>query len=151
LVSRFISLFIPLEMLLKGSAGTDAPSTTLSRSDLDKVKSIILRSGCAEAERLAAGLGSLRASGPSLPDRFEAMARVLFPDSMATDVEAFRKFNRIRNELVHQGRSSVDTQVKIRDGDVIHLQDLTEKYVGACLFLSEGWRAAIVETDLSGR
>lgn len=145
IVSRFIALFIPIEMLLKGAVvdGT----TVARRADLDRIRQCVLEAGGVEAERLAGVVSTLRASGPSLVERFEAVARDLSPETCDIDVAAFRKFNRMRNELVHQGRDSLATQVKMGEGDVVHLQDLTERYVFASLFRHSRTDASFVGTD----
>lgn len=130
LVARFIALFIPLEMLLKGKGG----GTSASKPDLAQIKRAVLASGVEDAERLANLLDTLQPRRPSLADRFAVLAQELSPGTAETDVAAFRKFNRMRNELVHQGRLSLETQVRLGEGDVVHLQDLTERYVYASLF-----------------
>ncbi len=50
------------------------------------------------------------------------------------DIIAFRKFNRIRNSLVHQGNSNLDLQVPVSEDEVRQLEDLAERYVSLALF-----------------
>lgn len=130
-LSQFLALFIPLEMVLEGQS---TPGS-VSPADVQRImESVTLHCGD-DAERLRRLVGAaIQRLGPSLADRFEAMATALLPQTAATDVSAFRKFNRMRNELVHRGKSDVKIVVTVNRSDVIELQGLAERYVFANLF-----------------
>ena len=72
------------------------------------------------------------------------------------DVTAFRKFNRIRNSLMHQGEPGVQLVVSVSDEEVRQLEDLTERYVSYKLFgdgvvYSTRWRSVRSSTPSPGK
>ena len=49
------------------------------------------------------------------------------------DVSAFRKFNRIRNDLLHRGEDRIELQVDVGE-ETRQLEDLLERYICFALF-----------------
>ncbi len=50
------------------------------------------------------------------------------------DIQAFKKFNRIRNSLIHRGDPKVKIHVSVGAEETQALEDLTERYVNYYLF-----------------
>jgi hypothetical protein len=127
-IVRFLGLFLPIEMVL---AGHTAPTREDQR--LVSLRRLITENGGNHREDLLATLHELENRAPSLVTRFEAMAQELALPDWESDVEAFRRFNRMRARLLHRGLTSVEIEVEVADNDWRNLQDLSERYVAASL------------------
>ncbi len=66
--------------------------------------------------------------GPNLNARFEEFSRKSGIPGWEKDVEVFRKFNRMRNLLVHAGRKNISTHINIAE-ETRTLEDLVERYL----------------------
>ncbi len=71
---------------------------------------------------------------PSLIDRFTIFAEQAKMPGWKSDIKAFKKFNRIRNDLFHRGDPHVKIHVTIGEEEILALEDLTERYVNYFLF-----------------
>lgn len=49
-------------------------------------------------------------------------------------MQAFRKFNRLRNGLIHRGDPKVRFHVTVGDDEAAELSDLVERYISLRLF-----------------
>ncbi len=134
IIAKFNALFIPLEMILDGVSG--ALSEDLS-SHIQALQDFIQAQGGEETERLTLALrevaGKIR---PSLIDRFNVFAEEAKMPGWENDKTAFKKFNRIRNNLLHRGDPNVKIHVSVGEveEEVQALEDLTERYVNYYLF-----------------
>ncbi len=129
--SKFVSLFIPLEMVLQG---TTPPADEESRQAASRITELVQRSGGEDRERLSSFLKHLlEQQGPTLNQRFETFAKQAGIAGWERDVAAFRKFNRTRNQLLHRGASKIALAVEV-EGEMRPLEDLVERYVCKALF-----------------
>lgn len=130
-VSRFLALFIPIEMVLAGYRG----DTGVTASQIERIKAAITATQEGDASDLCRLVDTMAGKmAPPLASRFEVMARALSPSTAVADTAAFRKFNGMRNALVHRGQASVQTQAHVGAHEAIQLQDLAERYVFLSLF-----------------
>jgi len=135
-VSKFLALFIPVEVLLQGHS---APPVSFTELD-EAIRNVIEKHATNNKEELISRFDKLlqyQNPPPSLASRFETMARHVNFDDWKEDVRAFKVFNRMRNGLVHCGDQSVrfhTTASEVDKNKVQQLQDLTERYVNWALF-----------------
>ena len=92
--------------------------------------------------------------GPTLDDRFEDVAMTAKLPGWEADIEAFKKFKRMRNMLVHGSDTNVQQTLTIGEEEVRTLQDLVERYLNYCLFRDNSvyrsrWRPMIREAEKS--
>lgn len=134
-VSTFVSLFVPLEIVLQGYSGEGLEQ---HKEQAEAVECLIRQHGGEGNETLLEYFNRLKGSWrPSLASRFEMIAREAEEAGIASreaDVEAFRKFNRIRNALLHRGEGDVELQVTVGREETQGLEDLVERYVCFALF-----------------
>lgn len=130
-VVKFLALFIPIEMVLSGVTGT----SSVDGDQIERIKAAVRAAPNADADDLCRLVDVMAEKlRPNLADRFAVRARETSPATADVDIAAFRKFNKMRNELVHRGKDSVRLQAQLASQDVVHLQDLAERYVFASLF-----------------
>src|SRR5207253_1520661 len=72
------------------------------------------------------------------------------------DVEAFRRYNRMRNALVHRGDPDVRLHVNVGEDELHSLEDLVERYISRMLFgdamvYSSRWRPNTSPADGKGQ
>ena len=129
-ISRFVSLFVPFEMVLQG-VGSKEPSPEWTR-----LRELVSRQSDEQQQAsLLNFLDRIRSSDrPGLNERFEIMARESGQASWGSDLQAFRKFNRLRNGLLHRGDPKVRFHVTVGKDEAAELSDLVERYVSLRLF-----------------
>jgi hypothetical protein len=136
-VAKFLSLFIPLECVLAGVGGN--PAKEKARAErFAKLSSLVdLHGGAGKAELAELVRTLARNARPSLNERFEQLARAAQLPSCEADIVAFRRFNDIRNKLLHEGRKDVrlvlGSKGSASDPEQ-GLEDLVERYVSWALF-----------------
>lgn len=131
IIAKFNALFIPLEMILDGVSG--ALSEALN-SHIQALQDFIQAQVDEEAERLTNSLKEVASKiRPSLIDRFNVFAEQAKMPGWENDKTAFKKFNGIRNGLLHRGDPNVKIHVPVGK-EVQALEDLTERYVNYYLF-----------------
>lgn len=133
-IAKFNALFIPLEMILDGVSGT--LSEDLS-SHIQALQDFIQAQAGEETERLTQSLKGVTSKiRPSLIDRFNVFAEQAKMPGWENDKTAFKKFNRIRNDLLHRGDPNVKIHVSVGEveEEVLALENLTERYVNYYLF-----------------
>jgi hypothetical protein len=134
IVSKFNALFIPIEMVLEGIQGEIPEDERLQMEKLHTLIGIYGRDD-KEKEALISFLDKLvKSQRPSLIDRFNIFAEDAKMPGWEKDIQAFKKFNRIRNSLIHRGDPKVKIHIKIGEEEVRALEDLTERYVNYYLF-----------------
>jgi hypothetical protein len=128
--TQFLAYFTALEVVLNGRR-VDAQETEIAA----RMRSIIEKHSPEGDESLVNYFNSLvRNTGPSLADRFALLASESGVPDYPRDVEAFKKFARIRNGLVHRGDLRVRLDVDISEEDRQGIGDLAERYVCTLVF-----------------
>jgi hypothetical protein len=125
-IARFVYMFIPLESVLP------RPERNLEiAAQMDTLKSLVDGAPEDTKQRLGTFMQIIENKmTPSLVDRFTAVARKHFPDDSEIDLAAFRKFYKMRNDLVHRGKKAVSVRVDVEQ-ETRTLQQLAEKYIRA--------------------
>jgi hypothetical protein len=136
-LTRFMSLFIPIEIVLAGYTG-DKEKATDRRRISDRIRSILQQQPVSERDELAKYFDHLVGlQRPGLAERFEELARDAQIPGWRADIEAFRRFNRIRNGVLHRGEQDIQLAVTLcndfRD-QVSQLEDIAERYVNWVFF-----------------
>ncbi len=156
-INRFVSLFLPLELLLEAQRPDDQEPDKLKSSLSDRelkglLKQMIHKHGGEHKRELRDYLNLLEPKRPSLLSRFRAYASRTGIPNWEKDVEAFERFNRMRNDLFHgrglrafeyetlaPGTKTQSTDApneeltKMRQA-LRKLTDLTERYVSYAIF-----------------
>lgn len=133
-ITKFLCLFIPFEVLLKGDKATPEPIPY----EAEIIRKLIDESENRESSRFYfEKLLTYHKRPPSLATRFESLAEQAAFKSYEDDVKSFRKFNDLRNGLMHRGNQDVNFYAfadKIDKEKNQHLQDLAERYVNWAIF-----------------
>jgi hypothetical protein len=132
-ITKFVALFIPIEIILVGYRGS--PDGEKERQEkAEKIRDLITTHGGAETASLLAFLNQVMGQQhPSLVSRFEEMAKDAQIEGWEVDVVAFKRFNSIRNKLLHKGEQQVRLTVSLSE-ETRELQDIAERYVSWALF-----------------
>lgn len=128
-VSKFMYLFVPLEAILQSSTELAADSKT----DLESIEAIVRSSNVHNKDALLGFLDRAKTKfGPTLNSRFEEFARCAAIPGWELDVKAFKKFNRMRNLLLHAGNKNVRSHINFKE-NTRTLEDLVDRYVSMAL------------------
>ncbi len=135
--SKFMSLFIPIEVILS-QVRFDSTEMADQRAIDNEIRSVLLDHGGTRSGEMIAEYDKLRQLvHPPLTARFEYLAREAKIIGWESDVVAFKRFNRIRNGILHRGDRDIATQVPV-GGEIKEesrqLEDLAERYVSWSLF-----------------
>jgi hypothetical protein len=131
-ISKFIACFIPIECIL---APVSIPLPPGEKLALKKIGKLIKKVDKAEREELERVFTKYRQPrSPSLEERFEKFAREVGFPSAEEDIQAFARFNKIRNNLHHRGDASANIVVNIDSSTVHSLEDIAERYVNFAIF-----------------
>lgn len=134
-ISKFMFLFIPIEIILEAHSGKVQEGAT---EQADAVRQLIGTHGGEKQSQLLEFFNSvMERQGPSLQARFEEMASEAQLNGWQRDVKAFKLFNRVRNDLLHRGDPEVKMLVSVGQEEVRQLEDLVERYVCYVLFRDE--------------
>jgi hypothetical protein len=132
-LQTFIALFIPLEAVLTG-----VTETKMNAEDKHRAKSIrmlLKKHGGHRSEELISFVDRLvTRTGPTLDERFEDVATTAKLPGWEADMEAFAKFKRMRNTLLHGSETDIQHELSVGVDEVRTLQDLVERYVNYVLF-----------------
>jgi hypothetical protein len=129
---KFFNLFIPLEMILAGYSGARNNQFT---HQTELLRKIINDHGGDQEEIMIECLNYLvEQQRPSLVSRFEEMAEKAKLHGWQADILAFKKFNTMRNHLLHRGKAIVTMRIDVSEEQVRELEDLVERYVNFTLF-----------------
>jgi hypothetical protein len=130
IISKFIALFTPLEMVLEGFGGSFGPDTRI-----EKLRQMINSHANDDRDQLLNLVNHLATLlKPGLGTRFRELAEKAQMPGWVQDVEAFKRFNGIRNALLHRGQPDVQVMVPVSNDEIRQLQDLVERYVCYRLF-----------------
>lgn len=131
-VSRFLALFIPLEAALQGIG---VPMDAEAKASVRAIRKAIKATTDPEkAGHLKYFNGLVERLRPSLEQRFAIFAQRAGLKGWEADVEAFARFNRIRNQLLHRGSPRVEFRLEISQEVIRTLEDLVERYVSIRVF-----------------
>ena len=123
-VSKFLSLFTPLEIAL-GKVSKDDITDSQQKRNFNKIKGLISDSNVDDKEQLLAYFECLgKLQQPGLAVRFEALAREAKLIGYENDIVAFKKFNKIRNSLLHRGDPNIKLTVSAGEEETQQLEDL---------------------------
>lgn len=128
-VTKFMYLFVPLEAVLQSSAELVADP----EAHLESLEALVKSSNVLNKDALLGFLGRAKTKfGPTLGARFEEFARRAGISGWEVDVKAFKKFNRMRNLLLHAGDKRVRGHINFEE-NTRTLEDLVERYVSVAL------------------
>ena len=128
-IAKFMYLFIPLEATLQVDAGPDAHAIEC----LESLETLVEGLDVPNKDALHNFLAKARTTyGPTLNSRFEEFAKSAAIPGWELDVEAFKKFNRMRNLLLHAGNKNVRGHIDFEQ-NTRTLEDLVERYVSVAL------------------
>jgi hypothetical protein len=134
-VSKFLALFIPLEMILKEYGADEKKKQELLHQAQSMRDLVVSHAGELQQQLLAFFNRLFSNQNPSLAERFEQLARKAALPNWETDVTAFKRFNKIRNALVHSGdKASIRLLMQLSEDEVASLEDITERYVNYHFF-----------------
>ena len=138
IISKFTALFIPLEIILTGY-GKDNEFDNQKLKEYEKIRELISKYSEEDTALLLKLFdGPVQSQRPSLVSRFEELANEAKLVGFENHIVAFKRFNKIRNRLLHQGDPNVKLEVSIRDEsleqETHQLEDLVERYVSWTLF-----------------
>lgn len=129
IISKFMYLFIPLEAILPSTAEI----TSDAKANMESLESIVRSSNTHNMESLLSFLDRAKNKfGPTLNSRFEEFARRAAIPGWELDVKAFKKYNRMRNLLLHAGNRNVQSHINLEE-NTRTLEDLVERYVSLAL------------------
>lgn len=130
-VAKFMYLFIPLECVIKKN---DVPADAQTLQRIEKIQEIISSTGRDDTAELTNFLEYIKNKfAPNINARFERLAQKHRIDGWELDVTAFKKFNVIRNDLLHAGKGPAHAHLDIED-ETRTLEDLVERYVSLYVF-----------------
>lgn len=123
-VAKFVYMFIPLESVLPRPEQNPEIAAQMAALKL------LVSTAPDESQQL---LGSFMQiiegkMSPSLVDRFVAVGNLHNVADRATDLVAFKKFYKMRNDLVHRGKRAINSRVNVEQ-ETRTLQQLAEKYI----------------------
>jgi hypothetical protein len=128
-VSKFMYLFIPLEAILPSNGELAAEA----KSDFEALEALVRQSDGQNKDRLISFVERAKSRfSPSLTVRFEELAARIKLSGWELDVQAFKKYNRMRNLLLHRGDRRVRGHINFEENSRT-LEDLVERYVAARL------------------
>jgi hypothetical protein len=136
-VAKFLDLFLPLEITAK----TFSPQTNSNKDEL--ISLVEQKIENEESKRLIVEL--LRNSGepkPGLVDNFIKMAKTYSMNSWENDIRAFKRFNNMRNRLLHGGDKRIVEIINLKNENetnenIVRLEDIVERYVSKFIFGDE--------------
>ena len=131
---KFIDLFIPLECVL--NMLSDSKMSTEDKRRAKSIRMSIQKHTGERSEELLRFFDKLfQRSGPTLDESFAELAQTAKLTGWETDIEAFRKFKRMRNDLFHGSGKDVQQELSVGDNkEVREFSDLVERYVNYFFF-----------------
>ena len=114
---------------------TDSKMSDEDKRRAKSIRVLIRKHACDRVPDLQDFLDKLvQHSRPTLEETFVELATKAKLQGWEADIEAFRKFKRMRNILVHGVDETVQQQVTVTEKEVRTLSDLVEQYVNWVLF-----------------
>ncbi len=129
----FIALFIPLECVLGMSS--DSKMSIEDKRCAKSIRMLIKKHAGDKSKELCCFLDRIvRCLSPTLYERFVDLAKTANMSGWEADIEAFQKFNRMRNILLHGADKAVQQNLSVGVEEVRTLSDLVERYVNYFFF-----------------
>jgi hypothetical protein len=130
---KFIDLFIPLECVL-GMLSNSKRSTEDKRR-AKSIRMLINKHTSGQSKELCSFFNkALERLRPTLNEIFVDFAETAKLPGWEADIEAFQKFNRMRNDLFHGKGKAVQQNLSVGVEEVRTLSDLVERYVNYFFF-----------------
>lgn len=133
-ILKFMALFIPIEIILAGYGGNKEQE----KEKIEKatqIRNLLTKNGGADSKHLLSFFNQLYAQQrSSLASRFNEMAKESQIEGWEADVEAFKRFNSIRNNLLHRGKRKIELTISVGKQETRQLEDIAERYVSWTLF-----------------
>jgi hypothetical protein len=130
---KFIDLFIPLECILNMLSHSKISMEDKHRARTIRT-SIRKHAGDNSKELLCFFDRLVQHSKPGLNKSFANLAKEAKLPGWEADIEAFSKFNRMRNILLHGADKEIQQNVAVGEKEVRTLSDLVERYVNYFFF-----------------
>tara|TARA_R110001592_G_scaffold194934_1_gene442574 strand:- start:1539 stop:2642 length:1104 start_codon:yes stop_codon:yes gene_type:complete len=131
-VLRFMAFFTAIECAL---GGVSAPQPKDQIENVNSLKELVKAEKPENWKQLTSYLNEISSRiRPSLVQRFRVLAEKAGAPTQEHDIEAFAKFNKIRNALVHRGDDAIKLRLELDQDQVSTLEDLSERYVSYSLF-----------------
>ncbi len=147
---QFIDLFIPLECVL--NMLSDAKINIEDKRKAKTIRTSIKKYAGENSKDLLHFFNKLfECLRPTLDETFVELAQIAKLPGWENDIEAFRKFKRMRNDLFHGSGKDVKQKLSVGDNEVREFSDLVERYVNYFFFKDKNvyrsrWRPEIRET-----
>lgn len=124
-ITKFMYLFIPLEAVVQSTPELAADASR----ELNAIREIVDQSNASDKAELISFIERAKTKfNPTLNARFEELAKKHALPGWELDVEAFKKFNRMRNLLLHTGNKRLSAHIDFKQHSRT-LEDLVERYV----------------------
>lgn len=124
-ITKFMYLFIPLEAVVQSTPDLAAEAVR----ELNAIRDIVENSAEKNKDELIKFIDRAKTKfNPTLNARFEELAKRHALPGWELDVEAFKKFNRMRNLLLHMGNKRLSAHIDFEQNSRT-LEDLVERYV----------------------
>lgn len=146
---RFLTLFIPLECIL--NRYTDPENYKKEKCFIPIIEHLIKDYGGEKVKEIQAVFQKCAcAFRPGLNERFIDFAVTANMAGYEADIEAFKKFNRMRNQLLHRGDTDIQQHVRIGEEENRSFADIVERYINFFFFrdnkvYQSRWRPSIVK------
>ena len=131
-VLKFVSLFASLECVVPARL---EDRSVVWEKERKAILGLVKKHGRdLDQKNLVKFAIGLKMPSPSISERFEGWATKEALKGWKNDIVAFKKFIRMRNLLLHAGKSGVEFRVSIGESDMRSLADIAERYVSLALF-----------------
>lgn len=131
-VSEFVSLFIPLECVIpRLPIAENNPWDQKQRAVLAIIEA---EAAAQKRNELSKFVTDMRPPPPSLASRFQKWATDAALPGWEIDVATFPRFNKVRNSLLHAGKTGAKLRIAVRADDIRTLEDIAARYVSLALF-----------------
>lgn len=131
-VLRCFSFLTALEQVIPGPS---ADGERQWKSTKSKILSLVTRhADPLEVTDLTRWISSIHQPPTPIVTRFQTWAEKAAQPSWKKDIDTFKKFNRIRNQLFHSGDPGADHKVKVVLKQLEELEEVAERYVSLALF-----------------
>jgi hypothetical protein len=133
IIYEFIDLFIPIECVL--NILCDSKMSAEDKRCAKAIRVLIKKHAGSSKEELAHFLNKLAQNlKPTLNERFIDFAKTANLPGWENDIQAFKRFNHMRNILLHGADKAIQQRISIGDEEVRTLSDIVERYINYFFF-----------------
>lgn len=129
---KFINLFTALEVTIKATVESDEESQPEEVGEL--LTLIKQHAKNDDRDRLLESLKRFTSRKKSIAKQFAELANQANFENRENDIEAFRKFNQVRNDLFHGGKANSLLTVTLKDNTNVDFEHLVERYLNWTIF-----------------